>query len=557
MCESCKVQIVNFYSLKEKCKKSELLLRQVFLKDNETVDNSDKASEDEAKNLEKKNETEEMEITENEGDAKVLENILSEEDHVCEICDEIFDTFELLEKHSETHAIQAKETKTPEITKSKDEKTTKIQENSKIKQEIEVMIEDDEDDEVYNEKLTMNLDQTSEESAEDQKYEEMIEDDIFSQDIGFLYECDKCGEQFDCNDAYVNHCMTHDFFCVKCGQFLNEEDAEKHFANHDLMDNITTTSKSDLFCVTCNKRVKNKQQLDTHVKMHETINIVVDYIDFFTCDECRTMFLYEEELAEHKKKHPKKNSPSKDLFVDDKSCTDYQFLDDEKEPGEDAIYSCGICEKFSDQIPGLKQHIALHSHKFSCPFSGCGCQYDVISRLHLHIQKKHFQGNTYNCDHCKQFAFSSFDNLQKHMKNDCKERKFDCTHCNKKFFSRKALMLHIKHSKEKKYACGFCGKLFSQQGELNIHHRSHTNEKPYQCTVCGKSYKTSSMRTAHMDTHIIGKTFQVRFYFGLVFKMFDFLFSLQCNICDKKLQTRVSYRNHMNRHSFGKRHVVS
>lgn len=460
----------------------------------------------------------------------MLANILSDDEHICGICDEIFDTFELLEKHSEAHHVNS-ETKNFEISNKepKVDKTVKISniDSNQIKLEIvdELILIDDADEEALNEKLGFIdpvIDPLPDESTEVQEDEDMIEDDVFSHEIGFIYECDKCGEQFQCNESYVDHCMTHDFFCVKCGQFLNEEDAQKHFENHELMDSGTTQLKSDLFCVYCNKKVRSKAQFDHHVKMHETMNIVVEYIEYHRCDECRTMFLYEEELVEHKKKHSTNKSPSKDLFADDKSCTDYQFLDDDKEPTEDAIYSCGVCEKFEATIPDLKQHIVLHSKKFSCPFSGCGCQYDMIARLHLHIQKKHFQGNTYNCDHCKEVSFNSFDDLQKHLRNECRERKFLCSHCDKKFFSRKALLLHIKHSKEKKYVCGVCGKQFSQQGELNIHHRSHTNEKPFVCTVCGKAYKTSSMRTAHMDTHIIGKTFEV------IFDFFFFLIFLNC-----------------------------
>lgn len=455
--------------------------------------------------MEKKNKVPEVEevpnppikvtVKEQVNDTKLLENILSGDEIICEACDVIFETFELLEKHSETHhVIKISDAKTPEPNDDKALKT----DLTKIKVEIidEIIVDEEFD--------------PPGEIDEELEDEEMIEDDIFTNDIGFIYECDKCNEQFTCNETYVSHCMTHDFFCVKCGQFLNEQDAQKHFDNHELMDSASTQMKSDLFCVYCNKKVRSKAQYDQHVKMHETLNIVVGYNEYHRCEECRTMFLYEEELVEHKKKHPKVKSPSKDLFVDDKSCTDYQFLEDDKELTDDStLYSCGVCEKFDATISDLKQHIVLHSKKFSCPFSGCGCEYDMISRLHLHIQKKHFQGDTYNCDHCKEATFTNFDDLQIHLRIDCKERKFLCTHCDKKFFSRKALLLHIKHSKEKKYVCGYCGKQFSQQGELNIHHRSHTNEKPFVCTVCGKAYKTSSMRTAHMDAHIIGKTFEV------------------------------------------------
>lgn len=44
----------------------------------------------------------------------------------------------------------------------------------------------------------------------------------------------------------------------------------------------------------------------------------------------------------------------------------------------------------------------------------------------------------------------------------------------KKFFSKKALITHLRTLKEKKFKCKTCGKAFKQQGELTIHTRSHT-----------------------------------------------------------------------------------
>lgn len=44
----------------------------------------------------------------------------------------------------------------------------------------------------------------------------------------------------------------------------------------------------------------------------------------------------------------------------------------------------------------------------------------------------------------------------------------------KKFFSKKALVTHLKTLREKKFKCSLCDKLFKQAGELKIHLRSHT-----------------------------------------------------------------------------------
>lgn len=69
-----------------------------------------------------------------------------------------------------------------------------------------------------------------------------------------------------------------------------------------------------------------------------------------------------------------------------------------------------------------------HFEKFVCPEAGCGCQYELFGRFALHVQAKHINGESHRCKHCDQQA-DNFDALQAHLKTDCKERKFECTHC--------------------------------------------------------------------------------------------------------------------------------
>ncbi|XP_055326680.1 zinc finger protein 25-like [Sitodiplosis mosellana] len=351
-----------------------------------------------------------------------------------------------------------------------------------------------------------------------------------------FYECPLCSTQFADRDEYIQHCREHDgteYQCESCNKLFDDED---QLLQHDC--ETTDMNDEELVCVPCNKRLKSTAQLRQHNKMHDSMSLIINYLDFFPCHDCCLLYISKDRLNEHNANvHPGKGGKTglTEKIVDE-SCTDYQFLDEEKQSDfkEGEVYSCGECSQSYQTINELKYHVILHASKFECPIEECGCQYDQMSRLSIHVLNKHINTKNLQCLHCSQ-AFQTYDDLQTHLKHFCKEKKFKCYECDKKFFSKKALITHLRTLKEKKFKCKLCGKAFKQQGELTIHTRSHTNERPFQCTICNKSYKTSSMRAAHMDSHISGKTFE-------------------CQLCDKKLQSRTSYRNHMKRHTEEKKH---
>lgn len=250
-----------------------------------------------------------------------------------------------------------------------------------------------------------------------------------------FYECPLCSTQFADRNDYIQHCREHDgseYQCAGCNKIFEDDE---QLLNHDC--EAVDTNDDDLICIPCNKRLKSSAQLRQHTKMHDSMSLIVNYLDFFPCHDCCMLFISKDRLSEHNSTvHPEKNVKLDGLSekIDD-ACTDYQFLDEDKQSDfrEGEVYSCGECSQSYQTIDELKYHVILHASKFECPIEECGCQYDQMSRLSIHVLNKHINTKNLQCLHCSQ-AFQTYDDLQNHLKHFCKEKKFNCYECGRQRF---------------------------------------------------------------------------------------------------------------------------
>lgn len=311
---------------------------------------------------------------------------------------------------------------------------------------------------------TLGLDEPS-----DNYYEEMIHEVE-------IYECYRCHATFPNLENYAAHRISND-----CQQV----DSPSKIRN--------PRSKVDDYhnCNLCNKRFKTTTTFNQHLKLHEAIEIVIDYLDSAPCDDCHKIFLMKSQQLKHE--CPKKRKNSDGDYVDE-SCTDYQYLE------QDSDFTCDVCSLEFSNLTTAKLHVVTHAKEFVCPFEGCGCSYEIWSRFAMHLGTKHLNGKRHQCRFCE-VECESFDALQAHYKDECPEKKFNCDHCGeteisfvvnepllthrrnahslfteKSYFSQKALNLHIKDvTKGKTFNCTYCSKSFNRRGELDLHNRSHTN----------------------------------------------------------------------------------
>lgn len=160
------------------------------------------------------------------------------------------------------------------------------------------------------------------------------------------------------------------------------------------------------------------------------LDFIAKYIHFPTCNSCCLLFVSEEKLNEHNS-----CSHSKITTIQfDESYTDYQILNEDiqSQTKSAEYYSCGECKIYKKNIGEIKYHVMSHAEKFDCPIENCGCQYSDFKHFCIHLFKKHINTKYLQCIHCNN-SFQSYEDLQRHIKNYCTERRYECHECGRYF----------------------------------------------------------------------------------------------------------------------------
>ncbi|VEN41654.1 unnamed protein product [Callosobruchus maculatus] len=125
-----------------------------------------------------------------------------------------------------------------------------------------------------------------------------------------------------------------------------------------------------------------------------------------------------------------------------------------------------------------------------------------------------------NCDVC-QTSFKTKKALVTHqLKNpSCKVKNHKCTSCNKTFFTKSKLLIHIRtHTSDTPFECKDCFKRFRHQSSLKRHVEVvHEGLKPFKCEICGKDFATLQRVTEHTHIHTGERPYSCK-YCGLTFK---------------------------------------
>ncbi|XP_037036479.1 zinc finger protein 37 homolog [Bradysia coprophila] len=238
---------------------------------------------------------------------------------------------------------------------------------------------------------------------------------------------------------------------------------------------------------------------------------------------------------------------------------------DETMPGP---HRCGVCQLNQSSLSAALRHVFFHLSSFICPHKDCDDKFADFKSLNVHFDQCHMQKESVNnqqCMHCGYIA-GNYQAFRQHQWRECEKKIHRCEVCDKKFFHKTSLSMHMKYHLEAKYACEECNKTFSQSCDLKVHRRIHTGEKPYKCEHCDKSFRSISNRKDHMSTHrtdklftceICSQTFKSERTLRGHYPIHNATKKFQCTQCNKSFHRRFHLTLHLKSHERKDYRVVS
>ncbi|KAJ6633402.1 Zinc finger protein [Pseudolycoriella hygida] len=356
----------------------------------------------------------------------------------------------------------------------------------------------------------------------------------------------------------------------------------------------------------------------SHRNLHQqTLPMILDSIPYFRCGSCKTVFLEISNMESHFTKGACCS------YVDEPTCTDYQYIEDfpefDTEEGgpfsgcrtlrlcsvmqsTDGTFSCELCYNYTssnvndvflhsvkhfsndkennvvyyDEImrgshrcgicrlnqPSLSaalRHVFFHMKTFLCPIRDCDDIFDEFRFLSFHIEQRHMAKENVKhlrCMHCGEIS-ENYRTFRQHQRKECLKKIFRCDVCDKRFFHKSSLSMHMKYHLAAKYACEVCNKTFSQLCDYKVHFRIHSGEKPYKCEYCDKAFRSISNRKDHMSTHqtdklftceICNQTFKSERTLRGHYPIHNPIKKFQCDQCDKSFHRRFHLTLHARNH---------
>lgn len=347
--------------------------------------------------------------------------------------------------------------------------------------------------------------------------------------------------------SHINTADDH-FSCSRCkSKFADVEDANSHIQKY-----AKTGMCKDCFCKDCSVVFSSQKLYKRHITFHEVSPIAAS-LAFPVCKKCQIVFGSPKDLEVH--------LGTNHLCETDRTSqlegAELLIFDLQSDMSSEN-YRCGNCVK-----TGTKDEIYLHITLFHgslvCPIDKQEFARSTGYFLE-HMKSKHPDlfgvELSFKCAHCVQI-FSSKEARDDHCLK-CDSKKFQCSHCEKKFAFERQLKRHISLVEGiKSHKCYFCDKCFVNRTELNVHSRVHTNERPYFCSFpgCGKTFRTNSHRSSHMDTHNTEKNFkcseceevfQTR-SLRRIHEKSHITGSISCELCPKEFGQRSHYVRHVNK----------
>ncbi|GBP42757.1 Zinc finger protein 425 [Eumeta japonica] len=170
----------------------------------------------------------------------------------------------------------------------------------------------------------------------------------------------------------------------------------------------------------------------------------------------------------------------------------------------ESSFECPTCDEKFQYFIKLNQHMNKHYGCYVC--ENCGKTFLSQDRLRCHAQ-------SHNSVYCCQKCDETFPSLAEKNGHEAKvheiSKKLKCTRCDEEFANYAQRKRHHKevHKIEvQEYTCPICGRNFPIMSKMEVHIKEvHLKEKRFQCTECDQKFFSKTHVEKHMIRHFGAK----------------------------------------------------
>ncbi|XP_040288241.1 zinc finger protein PLAG1 isoform X1 [Bufo bufo] len=206
----------------------------------------------------------------------------------------------------------------------------------------------------------------------------------------------------------------------------------------------------------------------------------------FPCQLCDKAFNSVEKLKVHSYTH----TGERPYKCTQQDCTKafvskYKLLRHMATHSPEKTHKCNYCEKMFHRKDHLKNHLHTHDpnkEAFKC--DECGKNYNTKLGFKRHLALHAATSGDLTCKVCLQ-TFESTMVLLEHLKTHAgksssgvKEKKHQCEHCDRRFYTRKDVRRHmVVHTGRKDFLCQYCAQRFGRKDHLTRHMKKSHNQE--------------------------------------------------------------------------------
>ncbi|KAM3927766.1 zinc finger protein PLAG1 isoform 1-T1 [Leptodactylus fuscus] len=206
----------------------------------------------------------------------------------------------------------------------------------------------------------------------------------------------------------------------------------------------------------------------------------------FPCQLCDKAFNSVEKLKVHSYTH----TGERPYKCTQQDCTKafvskYKLLRHMATHSPEKTHKCNYCEKMFHRKDHLKNHLHTHDpnkEAFKC--EECGKNYNTKLGFKRHLALHAATSGDLTCKVCLQ-TFESTVVLLEHLKTHAgksssgvKEKKHQCEHCDRRFYTRKDVRRHmVVHTGRKDFLCQYCAQRFGRKDHLTRHMKKSHNQE--------------------------------------------------------------------------------